>query len=145
MNPAAEKKAGDLLRFLDDLDRASRSGPRVFDPLFNQPPRGLSVHEISPDKIFTRVSPAHHALVGYAPADLLGRPAMDFVILKETSDRAISRKLAPGAVLLPFTRTWRKAEGSEITLLMLDRHLKDDLGKVVGIRTAIAELPPNQG
>lgn len=139
---ATEKKAAELARFLDDLDRASQKGPRDFDLLFNAPPRGFSVHEISPDKRFTRISPAHTALIGYAAKDLLGRHASDFVILKETSERAMARKLAPTAVLLPFNRTWRKADGGEALLLMLDRHLKDAEGHVIGIRTAITEAPP---
>jgi PAS domain S-box-containing protein len=136
-----EVKAAELARFHDALDRAAQAGTAAFDVAFNSPPRGFSVHEISPDKRFTRVSPGHTALVGYQPKDLLGRHASDFVILKETADRAMSRKLAPGALLLPFNRTWRKADGGEASLLMLDRHIKDAQGTVVGIRTAITQAP----
>lgn len=133
----ADKKAVELSRLLDDLDRAAEGGARAFDQVFNAPPSGLSVHEISPDKRFTRVSQAHRVILGYSPQDLLGRYASDFVILKDTSERAITRKMSPGAVLLPFNRSWRKADGTEITLLMLDRHIKDSENRVIGIRTAI--------
>jgi len=136
-----DAKAAELLKFLDALDRASAAGPKAFDQAFDAPPAGMSVHEIKPDKTFTRVSPGHKTLLGYSSADLLGRSATEFVILKETSDRAISRKLAPGAVLLPFNRTWRSKDGKEVTLLMQDRHIKDASGQVIGIRTAVTSAP----
>jgi PAS domain S-box-containing protein len=135
----AHSKALELARFLDDLDRAFVAGPRAFDTLFNAPPTGFSVHEILPDKTFTRVSPAHQTLIGHTPQSMIGRPASDFVVLKETSERAIARKLAPGAALLPFNRTWKKPDGTEVTLLMLDRHIKNTEGQITGIRTAITE------
>ena len=136
-----DAKAAELMKFLDALDRATAAGAKSFDQAFNAPPAGFSVHEIKPDKTFTRVSPGHTSLLGYAPSEMLGRNATEFVILKETSERAISRKLAPGAVLLPFNRTWRAKDGKEVTLLMQDRHLKDVDGHVIGIRTAITRAP----
>ncbi|MEO8358885.1 MAG: PAS domain-containing protein [Vicinamibacteria bacterium] len=136
---SAEAKAAALSRFLDALDHAHAASARAYDQAFNQPPKGFSVHEILPDKTFTRISPGHTTMLGYEPSQLVGRHASDFVVLKETSERAITRKMSPSAVLLPFNRTWRKSDGSEITLLMLDRHIKNAEGQIVGIRTAITE------
>jgi len=136
-----DAKAVELTRFLDALDRAGQQGPRALDQAFAAPPPGLSAHEISLDKRFTRVSPGHRTLLGYNPADLTGRLVSGYVVLKETAERAMSRKLSPGAVLLPYTRTFRKADGGEISLLLIDRHLKGSDGQVTGIRTALAETP----
>jgi PAS domain S-box-containing protein len=136
-----DKKVIELTRFLDALDRAGQLSPRALDQAFEAPPAGLSAHEISPDKRFTRVSSGHRTLLGYSPAELVGKPVSEYVVLKETAERAMSRKLSPGAVLLPYTRTFRKADGSEISLLLIDRHLKDSDGHVTGIRTAFAETP----
>ncbi|MEO8360509.1 MAG: PAS domain-containing protein [Vicinamibacteria bacterium] len=108
---------------------------------WRRPPPGVSAHEISTDKKFTRVSSGHFAVLGYKPADLLGRSVADYVVLKETAERAMSRKLSPTAVLLPYMRTFRKADGNEISLLLIDRHIKDAVGNVTGIRTAFAETP----
>ena len=85
--------------------------------------------------------PGTFSILGYDPAGLVGRSVADYVVLKETAERAMSRKLAPGAVLLPYTRTFRKSDRSEVTLLLIDRHLKDKEGHVTGIRTAFAEAP----
>ena len=125
----------------DQLDRASLAGMATFDQAFNAPPLGLSVHEISREKKFTRVSAGHQALLGYRPSDLVGRLVTDFVVLKDISDSAMNRKLAPGALLRASTRSFRRADGTEISLLQLDRHVKDDLGHIVGIRTAMCETP----
>ena len=136
-----DAKAAELLKLLDALDQAAAAGAKTFDEAFNAPPFGFSAHEINLDKTFTRVSPGHRALLGYAPPEMVGHGVVEFVILKETSERAISRKLAPGAVLLPFNRTWRTKDGGQVTLLMQDRHLKDVDGHVIGIRTAITQAP----
>jgi PAS domain-containing protein len=136
-----DAKAVELLRYLETLERAAQAGATSLDRALAAPPPGLSAHEISLDKRFTRVGSGHWALLGYDPASLLGRPVTDYVVLKETAERAMSRKLAPGAVLLPYTRTFRKSDRSEITLLLIDRHLKDKDGHVTGIRTAFAEAP----
>ena len=137
--PAPNRKALELARFLDDLDRAAVAGGRAFDALFNAPPKGMSVHEILPDKTFTRVSPAHTSFFGYSTSEMVGRNAADFVVLKETSERAMTRKFAPGAALLPFNRTWVKKDGTEVSVMMLDRHIKDAQGHIIGIRTACIE------
>jgi PAS domain S-box-containing protein len=140
-SPETEAKAAELSRFLDVLDSAAERDARSLDQALAVPPQGLSAHEISLDKRFVRVSPGHRAVLGYSPSELIGKPVADYVILKETSTRAMSRKLAPGAVLLPYTRTFRKADGGEISLLLIDRQIKDANGVVTGIRTAFAATP----
>ncbi len=134
---AMTTRAAELSRYHDALEHAGRRSAAAFDGLFATPPPGISVHEILPDKTFTRVSPGHTKLLGYEPRQLVGKPASHFVILQGTSELAIARKLSPTALLLPFTRTWRKADGTEVTLVMVDRHIKDETGHIVGIRTVV--------
>jgi PAS domain S-box-containing protein len=137
-----DAKIAEMNRFLDDLDRASKAGAGALDQAFNAPPAGMSVHEINPQKKFIRVSRAHRALLGYDAAEMVGRTPQDYVVMRGLSESATSRKLSPGAILVPNTRSFRKADGTEITLLQVERHLKDDRGEIVGIRTVIAEAPP---
>ena len=136
-----DKKILEMNRFLDDLERAARASPAGFDQAFNTPPSGLSVHEIDTHKKFIRVSPAHRVLLGYNPAEMVGRSPLDYVVMRGLSESATSRKLTAGAVLAPSTRSFRKADGAEITLLQVERHLKDNLGQIIGIRTVITEAP----
>jgi PAS domain S-box-containing protein len=136
-----DAKIAEMNRFLDALEQAARANKAAFDQVFNSPPAGLSVHEIDTQKKYTRVSPAHRNILGYNAADLVGRSPLDYVVMRGLSESATSRKLTPGAILVPNTRSFRKADGTEITLLQVERHLKDDKGQVIGIRTIITEAP----
>ena len=131
----------EMNRFLDDLEKAARVGPAALEHAFNAPPVGLSVHEINTEKKFLRVSPGHRAILGYNPSDMVGRSPLDYVVMRGLSESATSRKLTPGAVLIPSTRSFRKADGTEISLLQVERHLKDAQDHVIGIRTVITEAP----
>lgn len=136
-----DAKIAEMTRFLDDLERAAKSGPAAFDQAFNAPPPGISVHEINTEKQFIRVSRGHRNVLGYNSADMVGKYPRDYVVMKGLSESATSRKLAPGAVLLPNTRSFRKADGTEVSILQVERHLKDDQGHLIGIRTIITEAP----
>lgn len=136
-----DAKIAEMARFLDALERAAAVSPVALDQAFNSPPSGISVHEINTEKMFIRVSRGHRNVLGYNPADMVGRYPRDFVLLKGLSESATSRKLTPGALLLPNTRSFRKADGTEVSLLQVERHLKDDQGQLLGIRTVIAEAP----
>lgn len=136
-----ESRSIELERFQDALDAARAQGAGAYDALFRRPPDGLSVHEIDTSMVFVRVSPAHEKLLGYTPESMTGRPVSSFVILKEVSEMAMSRKLSGSRTLGPYVRAFVKADGSGVTLLQLDRHLHDAAGKVNGIRTVVAAMP----
>jgi hypothetical protein len=54
----------------------------------------------------------------------------------------MDQKLSGQRQLMPFVRAFKKADGRPVTLLLLDRHLVEPSGKVVGIRTVLTEIPP---
>ncbi|PYQ15462.1 MAG: hypothetical protein DMF80_09170 [Acidobacteria bacterium] len=58
-----------------------------------------------------------------------------------TSQRAIQRKFTGQQELKPFLRTFRRADGVGIALLLTDRLLTYRQGQVTGIRTAMVEMP----
>ena len=136
-----DAKILELNGFLNDLERAEQAGAPAFERVFNAPPTGVSVHELSLQKKFARVSSGNASLLGYPPADLVGRSPGDFAVLKQLSESALVRKLAPTAILTPSTRTFRRADGTEIKLLRVERHIKDEKGSVIGLRTAFCEAP----
>lgn len=137
-----DTRVAELARYQDALDAAFVDGPRAYDAAFDAPPPGLSVHEIDRDRIIRRVSRAHRALLGYSPESMVGQPAAAFIVLHETAERAMLQKLSGTRALQPFVRAFRKADDQPATLLLLDRHLLDDAGKVRGIRTVLTEIPP---
>lgn len=122
------------------LDAAADAGPEAYQRAFDDPPAGLGVHEIDADKIFRRVSRGSLAILGYEGSELVGRRVLDFIVMRETSERAIDRKLTGAAELRPFVRSFVRKDGSSVTLLMLDRHLRDATGHPVGLRTVYAPV-----
>lgn len=139
-----DAKIVELNRFLNDLERAEKAGASAFEHAFNAPPSGMSVHELSLEKKFARVSSGNSALLGYSPAELVGKSPGDIAMLKQVSESALVRKLAPTAILTPSTRSFRRADGNEITLLRVERHIKNDKGGVIGLRTAFCEAPKEE-
>lgn len=129
-----------LARYQDDLDRAAAEGRSRYERLFEGPPTGLGAHEIDPEKVYRRVNRGALAILGYEREDLVGKPVVRFIVMTETSGRSIEKKLSGLMELKPFVRTFVRKDGRSITLLLLDRHLKDSSGKIVGIRTVFAPV-----
>lgn len=129
-----------LARYQDELDRAAAEGLRRYEQVFEGPPPGLGAHEIDADKVYRRVNPGALAILGYEREDLVGKPVVRFIVMTETAGRAIEKKLSGLSELRPFVRTFVRKDGHSITLLLLDRHLKDPQGRIVGIRTVFAPV-----
>jgi hypothetical protein len=70
-----------------------------------------------------------------------GQPASSFVILRESSEMAMSRKLSGTGALEPYVRAFLKADGSAATMLLIDRRILDAAGKVSGICTVLTAMP----
>jgi len=70
---------------------------------------------------------------------VVGHPAWKFAVMQETSRRAVERKLA-GGELKPFVRTFARADGSAVTLAIVERHVRDAAFRITGIRTALMEI-----
>jgi PAS domain S-box-containing protein len=128
-----------LAEYQDRLDEARHRGETAYLELFDRPPAGVGAHEIDDAKVLRRVSRGTRTVLGYEPGEMLGRPAFDFIVMSETSQRAIAKKLA-GGDLRPFVRSFIRKDGTSLPLLLLDRHLKDPAGHVVGLRTVYAAV-----
>jgi hypothetical protein len=66
---------------------------------------------------------------------MVGRPVWEFIVMQEVAQRAMDRKLSGTVELKPFVRTFLRADGSPVPMVLLDRHRKDVQGSIVGIRT----------
>jgi PAS domain S-box-containing protein len=129
-----------LEAFQRRLDAAAAQGAGVYDREFERPPAGAGVHEIDTGKVFRRISGGGLEILGYSAAELLGKRVLDFIVMRESSERAIDRKITGSAELRPFVRSFVRKDGSSVTLLMLDRHLRSGKGAPVGLRTVYAPV-----
>jgi PAS domain S-box-containing protein len=87
------------------------------------------------------VNPEELRLLGYRENQMVGRPGWEFVVMQGVSQRSIEKKLSGEKELKPFVRTFHRADGSGVALLVLDRLIRDATGKARGIRTALMLAP----
>ena len=134
-----EDLASRMAAYQDKLEDAAKRGPANLADAFNNPPPGLGAHEIDSEMKVLRANDADLRLLGYTRAEFVGKRVLDFIVMTETAQRAIGRKLTGELALRPFVRTFRRKDGTAVALVLLDRYLKDASGQVIGLRTVLAE------
>ena len=141
VDPRTREEAAALLEaYQQQLDAALARDAQDYARAFDESPPGLGVHEIDAHRVYRRVGRGALAILGYRAEELLGRPVTEFIVMSETAQRAIDKKLTGASELKPFVRSFIRADGSSLTMLLLDRRLKDAQGRIVGIRTAFAPI-----
>jgi PAS domain S-box-containing protein len=122
------------------LEQARKEGREKVDALIEGAPEGIGVHEIDNQKVILRVSPSELRLLGFRnKSDMVGKPVWKFVVMQETAQRSIEKKMSGNLELKPFVRTYARADGTPIRLVIVDRFIHDPQGGVVGICSVIAE------
>lgn len=129
-----------LIGYQDRLDAALARNRNEYEALFRGSPAGMGLHEIDRRKRIVRVNAEELRLLGFEEREMVGRLASEFVVMSEVSQRAMDKKLSAGAELKPFVRALRRADGSAVTMALVDRHLRNAAGAIVGIRTALMEI-----
>jgi PAS domain S-box-containing protein len=128
-----------LNAYQDKLEEAARQGARRFEEVFASPPAGVAVHEFDQDGI-RRVNAEELRILGYAADQMLGHHIWEFVVMADASKASVQKKLAGEKDIKPFVRTFRKADGSGVAMLLVDRRLYGPDGEATGIRTAMAQI-----
>ena len=131
-----------LAEFHEKLKRAHDRGLEHFEEAMRNSPPGVGFHEIDANHVVTRVSPEELRILGYTKAQMVGRPVWEFIVMQEAAQRAIKQKLDGSRELKPFVRTFRRADGTAVPMLLMDDYLRDTSGQPVGIRTAMTETAP---
>jgi len=126
--------------YLDLLERMQGEGPLRFKEAFEKSPPGVGVHELDREMRVVRVSPEELRLLGYRAEDIVGRIVWEIIVMQDNARRAIEQKLKGERELKPFVRSFKKADGTAIPLLLADRHIRDARGEIVGLRTAMTEV-----
>jgi PAS domain S-box-containing protein len=129
-----------LQEYQDKLAEAERVGPARFDAVFASPPAGIAVHEFDTTAVIRRVNSEELRLLGFTADQIVGRPVWEFVVMQEASKQSVQKKLAGEKDIKPFVRTFRKADGSGVVMLLVDRRLTDADGHPRGIRTAMGAV-----
>jgi len=128
--------------YLDHLERMQKEGPLRLKEAFEKSPPGVGVHELDREMLVVRVNPEELRMLGYRADEMLGRIVWEIIVMQDNARRAIEQKLKGERELKPFVRSFKKADGTAIPLLLADRHLRDARGEIVGLRTAMTEVKP---
>jgi PAS domain S-box-containing protein len=130
-----------LTAYHDQLEQAEKRGLTAFEQVFhNPPPDVVGVHEIDLEQRVIRVSRHELDVLGYTNEQMVGHPVWEFIVMKEAAQRSIDQKFKGKKELKPFARTFKHAGGQGISMLLMDRHILDKSGQLVGIRTVLAEV-----
>jgi PAS domain S-box-containing protein len=135
-----EEMVAILQGYQDKLAQAEREGKVRFEQVFASAPPGVAVHEFDTTGTIRRVNAQELNLLGYESAQVVGHAVWEFVVMQDASRQSVQKKLAGEKDIKPFVRTFRKADGSGIVLLLVDRRLQDPQGRPRGIRTAMMHL-----
>lgn len=128
--------------YLDLLERMQKEGPLRLTEAFEKSPPGVGVHELDREMRVVRVNPEELRVLGYRADEMVGRIVWEIIVMQDNARRAIEQKLKGERELKPFVRSFKKADGTAIPLLLADRHIRDPQGEIVGLRTAMTEVKP---
>ena len=126
--------------YLDQLERMQKEGPLRLKEAFEKSPPGVGVHELDREMRVVRVNPEELRMLGYRADEMVGRIVWEIIVMQDNARRAIEQKLKGERELKPFVRSFKKADGTAIPLLLSDRHIRDVRGEIVGLRTAMTEV-----
>jgi PAS domain S-box-containing protein len=126
--------------YLDRLERMQKEGPLRLKEAFEKSPPGVGVHELDREMRVVRVNPEELRMLGYRADEMVGRVVWEIIVMQDNARRAIEQKLKGERELKPFVRSFKKADGTAIPLLLSDRHIRDLRGEIVGLRTAMTEV-----
>jgi PAS domain S-box-containing protein len=121
-------------------EEALRESEAKFRDLFDDAP--VPYHELDMDGLMRRVNRAECALLGYEAAEMLGRPAWEFVAGadQKTSREAIRRKLSGEQPLAPYQRCYLRRDGGELWAEVHETLVRNATGLTTGIRTALLDI-----
>ena len=129
-----------LQGYQDRLAAAEKEGAAAFEAVFADAPHGIAVHEFDDTGTIRRVNREELRLLGYDEKQLVGRPIWELVVMADVSRESVQKKLSGEKDIKPFVRTFRRADGSGVAMVIVDRRLVDGRGGIRGIRTAMSPV-----
>jgi len=120
-------------------EKALKDNEARLRELFDQAPIGY--HELDAKGRITRVNRTELNMLGYRAEEMVGQEVWQFIVENETSQQAVTDKISgatpPGRA---FERTYKYKNGATIPVLVEDYPLRDETGRIVGIRSTIQDI-----
>jgi PAS domain S-box-containing protein len=119
-------------------ERELRKSREEFKDLFDNAPLGY--HEVDAEGRLTRVNKTELKMLGYSAEELLGQFVWKISVDEEASRRAALAKLGGEPPPPAFERILRRKDGSTFPALIEDRIVRDEAGRITGIRAVIQDI-----
>jgi len=120
-------------------EKALRQGEERFRQLYDEAPVGYQ--EVDAEGRITRVNRTELEMLGYTAEEMLGQFLWKFNVEEEISRQSIMAKMAgtipPGRA---FERIYRKKDGTTIPVLLENRLLQDEEGRIIRMRSTIQDI-----
>jgi PAS domain S-box-containing protein len=120
-------------------EEALRRSEERFRELYDHAPVGY--HEYDTEGRITHVNQTDLEMLGYTADEMIGQPMWKFNVGEEIAREQILKKLAgalpPGRGL---ERTYRRKDGTTFPVLIEDRLILDERGRISGIRCIIQDI-----
>ena len=102
----------------------------------------VPIHEIDTQGVIRSVNQAECRLLGYAPDELIGHFAWEFVAAehRETVRAGIARKLAREQPITVFVREFRRADGTYLWVEVHETLIENAAGEIIGIRSGLFDV-----
>ena len=105
--------------------------------LFDNAPIGY--HELDGEGRIVRVNHTELEMFGYTADEMLGQYVWEFVV-ESKSRSTVLNKLSGIESAEPHERSFRRKDGSLIAVLVKERIIKDEAGKITGIRSTVQDI-----
>lgn len=121
------------------LEEALQEKEKKLQEIYDEAPIGY--HELNEQGKIISMNRTELNMLGYTSAEVFGQPIWKFVVEEDMTRKIILAKLA-GDVSFheTFERTYRRQDGSTLTVLVKDRVIKDGEGKIRGIRSTVEDI-----
>ncbi len=121
------------------MEEELRQSEERLAQLYDEAPVGY--HELDREGRIIQVNQTELDMLGYIAEEILGRHVWDFMVESETSSKAFAAKMAgtmpPGK---GFERTYHRKDGTTVAILIEDRYVKDESGRVIGLRSTMQNI-----
>ncbi len=132
-------KLAQLQERVRELEAALKEKEKKLQEIYDEAPIGY--HELDKQGQIISMNRTELDMLGYSLTEVLGQPIWKFVVEEETTRKIILAKLA-GDVSFheTFERTYRRQDGSTLTVLVKDRVIRDQEGRIKGIRSTVEDI-----
>ncbi len=122
-----------------ELEAALKEKEKKLQEIYDEAPIGY--HELDEQGKIINMNRTELDMLGYSLTEVFGQPIWKFVVEEETTRKIILAKLA-GDVSFheTFERTYRRQDGSILTVLVKDRVIRDQEGRIKGIRSTVEDI-----